>query len=314
MVVPVENAGASDNIIYKDVPKSLNPNVTDSFQRAMWNLKLYGQSTQGADPSPTSPQEITAISQFDGNIRNSFQLFDASKLPTKSQGGAATVTNNGDGSFTISGSGNLTSNFSRSCTYTKEEALKLLKVGTLYGAAEMVTSPYYTFGIYNKSDGMSIIVVSNNINKTASATIVEDYISKINDGIYELRIYFYGINGRAITPTTLRPIVWRDGDGTWESFDSNPQELSYTPTNPMYSTQDGSISDYVDVEKGVEVYNMKPITFNNTQMSNVSYLGTTTSGYSKFVFNLAQNLINERKINSVVSCSILQGLKQGVGG
>ena len=34
------------------------------------------------------------------------------------------------------------------------------------------------------------------------------------------------------------------------------QPFTYTPTNPMYSTQDGSISDYVDVEKGAEVYNM----------------------------------------------------------
>lgn len=36
----------NDNFLYDDVAKSLNPNVTDSFQRAMWNLKLYGQSTQ----------------------------------------------------------------------------------------------------------------------------------------------------------------------------------------------------------------------------------------------------------------------------
>lgn len=54
LVVPVENAGASDNIIYKDVPKQLNPNITDSFLRAMLNLKLYGQSSQGADPSPSN--------------------------------------------------------------------------------------------------------------------------------------------------------------------------------------------------------------------------------------------------------------------
>lgn len=34
------------------------------------------------------------------------------------------------------------------------------------------------------------------------------------------------------------------------------QRVNITPTNPMYSTQDGSICDYVDVENGVEVYNM----------------------------------------------------------
>lgn len=52
-----------------------------------------------ASPNPEYPQDP----KFVGNIGQN--LFDASKLPTKSQGGA-TVTNNDDGSFTISGSGN----------------------------------------------------------------------------------------------------------------------------------------------------------------------------------------------------------------
>ncbi|WP_459584252.1 hypothetical protein, partial [Enterobacter hormaechei] len=59
-----------------------------------------------------------------------YQLFDASKLPTKSQGGA-TVTNNGDGSFTISGNGNLTESFIVVYQYSHEETLKLLKVGKI---------------------------------------------------------------------------------------------------------------------------------------------------------------------------------------
>ena len=42
------------------------------------------------------------------------------------------------------------------------------------------------------------------------------------------------------------------------------QRVNYTPTNPMYSTQDGSIADYVDVEKGVEVYNMGTIVYDGS--------------------------------------------------
>ena len=53
-------------------------------------IKLEGKSEQGST--------------------NGYQLFDASKLQTKTQGGA-TVTNNGDGSFTVSGSGNLNRQF-----------------------------------------------------------------------------------------------------------------------------------------------------------------------------------------------------------
>lgn len=43
------------------------------------------------------------------------------------------------------------------------------------------------------------------------------------------------------------------------------QRVNYTPTNPMYSTQDGSIADYVDVEKGVEVYQLKKVIFDGSE-------------------------------------------------
>lgn len=52
---------------------------------------------------------------------------------------------------------------------------------------------------------------------------------------------------------------------------------------------------------------MKPITFNNTQMSSVAYIGSTTSGYSKFTFKLPYNSVIDRKINTIISCSALEG-------
>lgn len=244
LVAPVENTG--DNIIYKDVAKQLNPNIADSFQRAMWNLKLYGQSTQGADPSPTNPQSITAISEFDGNIRNSFQLFDASKLPTTSQGGA-TVTNNGDGSFTISGSGTLTETFQNNYDLSHEDTINLIKEGKISCNSYGSFNPTVTF-MFRKNNANYKAISSGQ-----TTTITNE---DLQDETLYLRLLIYGTNGTKIITGTIKPMLYQDGDGTWEPFDSNPQELSYTPTNLMYSTQDGSISDYVDVEKGVEVYNM----------------------------------------------------------
>lgn len=250
LVVPVENAGASDNIIYKDVPKQLNPNITDSFQRAMWDLKLYGQSTQGADPSPTNPQEITAISQFDGNIRNSNQLFDDSKVPTKTQGGV-TVTNNGDGSFTISGSGQLSANFIVGSGNLVNVLKKYLHPGEIVIKNELV----YPYVYLNLRYTLNDVEYFEQLN--SRSLVPFELTEEIINGLTLFDYGFTAGSGTTVTPITIKPVIYQDGDGTWEPFDSNPQEISYTPTNPMYSTQDGSITDYVDVEKGVEVYNMK---------------------------------------------------------
>lgn len=69
-VVLKEVKSASDNNPIGVVEKTLNPSVSDCFNSSIKNLKLYGQSTQGADPSPTNPQEITAISEFSGQVNN----------------------------------------------------------------------------------------------------------------------------------------------------------------------------------------------------------------------------------------------------
>lgn len=216
-----------DISLLKEKDEELVQNMNSGYAIANGNLYSGSASDYGIEIGKAS-------GNYEQVTTNGYQLFDASKLATKSQGGA-TVTNNGDGSFTISGSGNLTGTFSNSYTYTREEALKLIKAGTLYSVAEIVSNPYYIFGIYNKSDGTSVGIVSNSNNKTGSATIVENYISKINDGICELRIYFYGISGKAITSGTIRPMVYQDGDGTWEPFTGGEPapNLSY-PQEPKF--------------------------------------------------------------------------------
>lgn len=62
------------------------------------------------------------------------------------------------------------------------------------------------------------------------------------------------------------------------------QHVNYTPTNPMYSTQDGSISDYVDVEKGVEVYNMQKYVVTGNELFFQDY--QSKSGYYGRYFDL----------------------------
>ncbi len=72
--------------------------VEDSAERRVQGLRIFGKSEQNGVPSPDSPIPIVSIGE-NGESKifvHSTQLFDASKLRTKSAGGA-TVTNNGDG-------------------------------------------------------------------------------------------------------------------------------------------------------------------------------------------------------------------------
>jgi len=164
---------------------------------------------------------------------NGYQLFDASKLPTKTQGGA-TVTNNGDGSFTISGSGNLTENFSLSYTLkTPSEVKKIFKVGDLNlvnGNADGV--PYFEIAI----------LANGKTNYLRNGTIqITDEMMNASD--LRLDVVVYGKSGLAIKGGTIKPMLYQEGDGTWEPFTGGipspnpnyPQEIRNALDEPLVS-------------------------------------------------------------------------------
>ncbi|MCB5373881.1 hypothetical protein LIP36_09735 [Amedibacillus dolichus] len=175
---------------------------------------------------------------------NGYQLFDASKLPTKTQGGA-TVTNNGDGSFTISGSGNLTQNFSLSYTLeTPSEVKKLFKVGDLNlvnGNANGV--PYFEIAI----------LANGKTNYLRNGTIqITDEMMNASD--LRLDVVVYGKSGLAIKGSTIKPMLYQEGDGTWEPFTGGipspnpnyPQEINNALDEPLVSVSRNLFND----EKG----------------------------------------------------------------
>ena len=133
------------------------------------------------------------------------QLFDASKLPTKTQGGA-TVTNNGDGSFTVSGSGNLTSEFNISLVYTHEQCKQILKLGKINQNFREGTLPY-PYGQIKANGKWYNFEHLNNITQD---------ILNAND--LEMYIGFYGSIDQSIKPGTIKPMLYQDGDGTWEPY------------------------------------------------------------------------------------------------
>lgn len=163
-------------------------------------------------PNPSYPQEPDFIGDIGQN------LFDASKLPTKSAGGA-TVTNNGDGSFTISGSGNLSGIFQLLVELTTEETKKILKQGDLYIKTGQTCYPYFTVAIFN-SDG-SISKSFANINSANGVIKIEP--SYLEDDTIKLKFGFYGASGANIVNNSIKPILYQVGDGQYRPYSETPK-------------------------------------------------------------------------------------------
>lgn len=191
--------------------------LPDSADAAMRGLKVMGKTTQ--------------------KTTNGYQLFDASIVKTVSSGGA-TVTNNGDGSFTITGSGELTSNFSSIIELDHTTTLRLIKSGMIIMQTEQVSFPYVCAYICNES-GETLCRLNNSSVASLSNTITEEMMN--TEGVY-MRIGFYGVAGKVITPCTIRPMLYQDGDGTWEPFTGGiPAPTTEFPCKLVSVGDDGGV-------------------------------------------------------------------------
>lgn len=228
--------------------------VGDSAGAFFEGLKLFGKSEQ-----------VTT---------KGYQLFDASKIPTKSIGGA-TVTNNGDGSFTISGSGNLTGNFVNSHVLSNEEAKKLFKAGrvTLKGDK---TYPFVYMQIKNTA-GLIKELKTLDVDSERYLDLTSEHI---NSEGFHVSYGIYGSSGSVIVPGTVKPIVYQDGDGTWEPFSDGKVSPSME-----YKQDPESVGDGGTIGIGVLRKNLCKV----TSVLNASYDGNTGT------------LVNNAKNNTVKS-------------
>lgn len=231
--------------------------VSDSSNLALVGLKLYGKTTQ-----------VTT---------NGYQLFDASKLDTKTAGGC-TVTNNGDGSLAISGSGTLTETFALSCDYTHEESVALLQEGTLHLSVGTTTPQVMVYLVRN--GGTTAL---DNSNTTAEITQ-----EMLTDTTFFLRLSVYGASGSAIKTGTVKPMLYQDGDGTYEPYTGGKPSPS-----PDYPQELKSVGDGGSVEMRVCGKNLLPYpytgksgTINGTAIrvdevtQAVTFSGTPTSNFT----------------------------------
>lgn len=188
-----------------------------------------------------------------------YQLFDASKIPTKSAGGA-TVTNNDDGSFTISGSGKLTGGFSNSHVLSNEEAKKLFKAGRLTLKGDK-TYPFVYMQIKNTA-GLIKELKTLDVDSERYLDLTSEHI---NSEGFHVSYGIYGSSGSAIIPGTVKPMVYQDGDGTWESFSDGKASPSME-----YKQDPESVGDGGNIELGVFGKNLCPISSMTDRKDNSS--------------------------------------------
>lgn len=140
------------------------------------------------------------------------QLFDANKIPSKSQGGA-TVVNNDDGSFTITGTGVLTETFYSEHIYSKDKTLQVLKPGK-YNISKSDVYPRCTF-----------LLLGTGLNKEiTSQTAIPIEITAEDLMVNDVRVIIsiYGNKNSTIKPGTIKPMVWMKEaiptDSDWEPY------------------------------------------------------------------------------------------------
>ena len=155
------------------------------------------------------------------------QLFDASKFSTTSAGGA-TLTNNGDGSFTISGTGNSNSELYIDYVYTHEETIELLKAGSITIKTSSVSNPRVDVSL-RKADGI-YVGLSNRYNPVDSVEIKQEFLDDPNS---KLMLSFYMPSNSEIKPGTIKPMLYQNSAGKWEPFTGGKPVTEPSPDNPQ---------------------------------------------------------------------------------
>ena len=289
-----------------DLVQDILANVPDfdSYEKlAEHNKLLYdGLYVKGETYSGIASNKGVKLHSVKGKTvqqtTNGYQLFDSSKVETKTSSGA-TVTNNNDGSFTISGSGNLTETFSNLFNYSKEESLKLLKAG-IYKSNVENTTPQIRFGLRNAST-MSYVSNKCITSSIKSITLTEEDIQSVEDGTNILSIGFYGSNNNAIVTGTVKPMVYIDGDGTWEQFTGGKPA-----PNPDYAMSIENVEISKIISHGRQL-------FDSSKLATKSQSGATVTnnGDGSFTISGSGNLTGDYQTRFVLDNETSKSLVKG---
>lgn len=250
----------------------------------------------GGKPSPSVeyPQVVEAT-VTGGN------LFNSSKIKTMSAWGA-TVTNNGDGSITVSGSGVLTDYINQAILFTRAQTLKILGAGN-YCMSGKKTYPYFYFTLYDTVEKK--VVFEINTKATPSKEITQKLINNEN---VVLRIGFYGEANTQIIPG----VVWLMVNAgevplPWEPYRS--ASASITLTEPLRGI--GEYRDRIMCRDGVWGIErlFTQITFDGSEKWGIG--STSTTGKNRFVLSDYTTIIKHEQVASEPINIMCDRLKAG---
>jgi hypothetical protein len=240
-----------------------------------------------------------------------YQLFDASKLSTKSQGGA-TVTNNGDGSFTISGNGNLRDNFIHYYNYSHEETLNLLKVGKITLKNGATTNPRFLVQLKTNDDTSSVTTLLQ-VENNETDPITQEMLNNPNTF---LRIYFFGLNSSAIQTGTIKPMLYQEKN--LFDYTKIPYKAVGNTTGgdsvTLFNNQDGSFTiagkNLFNVNGNVNIRG-----YNDTQVNlNTVQDGTLTCGANRDTGHAVGQRLYGLKGKTISFSAKLKSVGTGTGG
>ena len=211
--------------------------------------QIIGAYEQDGTPTPDAPIEpqFVEINNFNTNGGN---LFDTSLFPTRTQNGA-TVTNNGDGSFTFSGNGKLTGEFEiYPERFTHDKTIKLLKEGYLK-FKKLDCYPLFFIKLYRNDE---TILDYNTSQGNLNFEITREML---NDETFCIALSIFGSRGNTIKSGTFKPVLYQDGDGTWY-----PYNVSNLPLNKTYRALPNGVYDFH--KDGIDTFNVGYVEFDGS--------------------------------------------------
>lgn len=194
--------------------KQIKQNTKDISEKADAIIaNASGEIIKTTDSTNAPLQGMKVYGKFLQNTVSGNQLFNANKFTNTTKDGVE-ITNNGDGSITIGGSGELISYFSVTHSYSHAETMKLLKAGTItLSSGGAITNPYINVILFYNNRGKQLNI--NLDGKTqATATIKEEYL---DDSCF-LMLGFNGSSGSTIQGGTVKPMMYQNGSGTFEQY------------------------------------------------------------------------------------------------
>ena len=249
--------------------------VTDSAERPLHGLKVFGKTIQNGTPTPDAPVELVSVGNPTVNVYGKNLLNPANHFSNHTFNGIATVINP-DGSITFSGTPTETTNPSFG-------AFKHLS--TVESRKVMGASGYYTLSVpvhpdnannthclinifYNGKDHVSFFVASASNNFVSTAKITEEMLSYDD---YIVKFGFWSNRGAWDNGTYVVQLEANDTATEFEPY-KPVQELTVSTPNGLlgipvtsggnYTDENGQqwICDEVDFARGKYVRRVRKYT------------------------------------------------------